>query len=351
MIETSSSQPSKKSKKIKNQPEIEILQDTKIDQEEGLRPNRLQDFIGQSRLKKQLQIILDSARIREKLPEHILFYGQPGLGKTTLASLISSELGVSFKITSAPSIQKQGDLVSLLLNLENKTVLFIDEIHRLKPSLEETLYTAMEDGQVDLLMGKGVGAQSVRLDLPEFTLVGATTMLGKISKPLKDRFPSIFQLEPYNDKEILKLINLNAKKLNINLTEEAKNHLCQRCRGVPRITNNLLKRVLDYQIVHKIPVLDKSDLELFLEDLGIYIHGLTKADIKYLDVLLHNGMGLKSISAMLMEEKETVELVIEPYLMHLGFLNKSSMGRFLTPKGRNFIEKFLGKEVSNPSLL
>lgn len=345
------SSQTKDPKKIQQQPEIAVLQDTKIDQEEGLRPNRLQDFIGQSGLKKQLQIILDSARIREKLPEHILFYGQPGLGKTTLASLLSSELGVSFKIASAPSIQKQGDLVSLLLNLENKTILFIDEIHRLKAPLEETLYTAMEDGQVDLLMGKGAGAQSARLDLPEFTLVGATTMLGKISKPLKDRFPSIFQLEPYSHPEILKLIDLNAKKLGIKLSLEAKDYLCQRCRGVPRITNNILKRVLDYQIVHSLKKLEKDDLDGFLQDLGIYIYGLTKADIKYLDTLLENGMGLKSISAVLMEEKETVELVIEPYLMHLGFLNKSSKGRMLTAKGRDFIQTFLNKKTDEGGVL
>jgi holliday junction DNA helicase RuvB len=331
-------------KNPKNQPEIEKLQDKSLDEEQNLRPNRLVGFIGQSKLKKQLQIILDSAKIREKLPEHILFYGQPGLGKTTLASLISSEMGVNFKVASAPSIQKQGDLVSLLLNLENKTILFIDEIHRLKAPLEETLYTAMEDGQVDLLMGKGAGAQSARLDLPEFTLVGATTMLGKISKPLKDRFPTIFQLEKYDDKEIIKLINLNSEKLDLKIDQEAKEYICKRCRGVPRITNNILKRVLDYQIVHHLEKIDLKNVKFFLEDLGIYTFGLTKSDTKYLEILLQDSMGLKSLSSILMEEKDTVELVIEPYLMHLGFINKSSLGRKLTPKGRLFIREFLGKE-------
>jgi Holliday junction DNA helicase RuvB len=311
-----------------------------LDDEIQLRPNKLDSFIGQGKLKKQLKIILESARIREKMPEHLLFYGQPGLGKTTLASLISSELGVNFKVTSAPGIQKQGDLVSLLLNLEPKTVLFIDEIHRLKAPLEETLYTAMEDKQVDLVMGKGAGAQSARLDLNDFTLVGATTMLGKLSKPLKDRFPSIFNLEKYTEEEIKELVTLNSKKMGLKISDSAKDYVCKRCRGVPRITNNILKRILDYQIVHEIDEVQTNDIKEFLYELGVYENGLTKTDIKYLQSLEDNSLGLKSLSSILMEEKDTLEQVIEPYLMYLGYIDKSSLGRKLTPRGRDFLNSF-----------
>jgi holliday junction DNA helicase RuvB len=306
---------------------------------QNLRPTKLLDYIGQEKLKKQLNIILQSSKIRNKLPEHILFYGQPGLGKTTLANLISQEVEANFKVTSAPALQKIGDLVTLLLNLSEKTILFIDEIHRLKAPLEEALYTAMEDRKIDLVMGKGAGSSNARLDLKEFTLIGATTQLGKISKPLKDRFGSIFQLEAYNETEILEIIERNSKLLELKLETSAEIFLCQRCRGIPRIANNLLKRLRDYALVHNIKVINKIQTQNFLLELGILEKGLTRQDIIYLQSLSDNGLGIKTLSGILLEEVETLELVIEPYLLHLGFIDKSSSGRNLTPKGKEFLKK------------
>ncbi len=337
IISSSDSKAIKASKTSKILKEKEFTLDKEVDFNPKLRPQLIKDFIGQNKIKNQLQIILESSLIRGVLPEHILFYGQPGLGKTTLASLISSELGAGFKVLAAPSLQKQGDLVTLLLNLEPKTILFIDEIHRLRAPLEETLYTAMEDKQVDLVMGKGAGAQSARLDLPEFTLVGATTQLGKISKPLKDRFPSILQLDKYSDSEVLELIERNADLLGIKLNDEAKVFLCRRCRGVPRVTNNLLKRLLDFQVVRNIKILKKSDLELFLGELGVFENGLTHSDIIYLKSLINGTKSLNSLAGILMEEAETIEQVVEPYLTYLGFIDRNSSGRILTSKGQAFI--------------
>jgi holliday junction DNA helicase RuvB len=306
---------------------------------QNLRPTKLLDYIGQEKLKKQLNIILQSSKIRNKLPEHILFYGQPGLGKTTLANLISQEVEANFKVTSAPALQKIGDLVTLLLNLSEKTILFIDEIHRLKAPLEEALYTAMEDRKIDLVMGKGAGSSNARLDLKEFTLIGATTQLGKISKPLKDRFGSIFQLEAYNETEILEIIERNSKLLELKLETSAEIFLCQRCRGIPRIANNLLKRLRDYALVHNLKIINKVQTQNFLLELGILEKGLTRQDIIYLQSLSDNGLGIKTLSGILLEEVETLELVIEPYLLHLGFIDKSSSGRNLTPKGKEFLKK------------
>ncbi|NJS41355.1 AAA family ATPase [Candidatus Gracilibacteria bacterium] len=197
-------------------------------------------------------MIIDSANIRSVLPEHIMFYGQPGLGKTTLASLISNELGAHLKTIAAPALQKSGDVVSLLINMEPNTILFIDEIHRLKAPLEEIMYSAMEDKVVDLVMGKGQGVSLGRFDLNDFMIVGATTQLGKVSKPLKDRFPTLFQLEPYDEVDILELLDKNLDVLKIKMTEDARIVLARRCRGVPRIANNILKRFKDLQVVHKI---------------------------------------------------------------------------------------------------
>lgn len=304
-----------------------------------LKPKNISQYIGQEKLKKQLKLVIDSAIIRQKLPEHILFYGQPGLGKTTLASLISKELNANFKVISAPSLSKIGDLVSLLMNIEDNTVLFIDEIHRLKAPLEETLYTAMESRQVDLVMGKATTSKSMRVDLPSFTLVGATTMLGKLSKPLKDRFNNVFYLEAYQPTEILEIIDKNSQTLNLKLTDSAKTILCRRCRGIPRITNNLLKRLRDYQLVHKYNELDEILTEEILQELGIFNNGLTSTDLTYLQSLQRGATGIKTISSILMEEADTIETVTEPYLLHLGLVDKSSDGRKLTIKGIEFLKK------------
>ncbi len=332
-----------KTKEVKNsqaKKEVDDLITKNDDLDYNLRPKALDGYIGQEKTIKQLKLIIDSAKIRDTLPEHILFYGQPGLGKTTLASLISQELGANLKTIAAPALQKGGDIVSLLINMEPNTILFVDEIHRLKAPLEEIMYSAMEDCVVDLVMGKGQGVSLGRFDLNPFTLVGATTQLGRISKPLKDRFPTVFQLEPYNESDILALVDRNLEILKINMDEDAKIAVSRRCRGVPRIANNILKRFKDLQVVHNIKTIDKETSLEFLYELGIYELGLTNSDINYLKSLKETSLALKTLSGILMEEAETLETVVEPYLIYLGFLDKGSDGRKLTPKGRIFIQNY-----------
>lgn len=316
------------------------------DENVNLRPNSLTGYIGQEKVIRQLKLIIDSAKIRNTMPEHILFYGQPGLGKTTLAYLVSSEVGATLKTIAAPALQKTGDIVSLLVNMEGNSVLFIDEIHRLKAPLEETLYTAMEDGSIDIVMGKGNGLSVGKIDLNPFILIGATTQLGKISKPLKDRFPTIFQLEPYSESDILALFDRNLDILKIKMSDDAKMLVCRRCRGVPRIANNIIKRFVDLQTVHSIKEITLKHAQDFLLELGIYELGLTKSDLQYLRSLLYSSLSLKTLGGILMEDLETLEIVTEPYLIHLGFIDKGSEGRRLTPKGREFIEKFDKKKNS-----
>ena len=327
-------------KKIKKPIESEIK---KLEIEEDLvtlRPRKLDEIIGQSSVVRQLKLILDSAKIREKLPEHILFYGQPGLGKTTMANLISNEMNANFRVITAPSLQKIGDLVSILVGLEPNTVLFIDEIHRLKLPLEETLYSAMEDGQVDLIMGKGNGISTLRMDLNSFVLIGATTQLGKISKPLKDRFPTVFQLQSYDNTDMFVLIDRSANILGLKLDDDSKFLIAQRSRGVPRVANNILKRLLDYQTVHKMKEVNLVQTNEFFEELGVFEQGLTRSDLKYLSSIEDGSLGLKTIASIMMEDPETIELVIEPYLIHLGYIEKSSEGRNLTLKGKDKLSKF-----------
>ena len=319
-----------------------------LDGVKNLRPSQIDDYIGQNQLIKQLKVILDSARIREKLPDHLLFYGPPGLGKTTLSSLIANELQVGFKIISAPAIQKSGDIVSLLLNLEEKTILFIDEIHRLKAPIEEILYTAMEDKMIDVVLGKGQGAISTRMELADFTLVGATTKLGKLSKPLQDRFTTIFQLHLYEPNEIQQIISRNIDILGIKMEYPAMVHLAKYCRGTPRVANNLLRRLLDFQVVNKLEIFDKSQIEEFLQELGIYENGLTRQDMHYLNALKNNSsLGVKTLAGILLEEVDTLEEVREPYLIHLGLIDKSVEGRRLTQKGREFLGETLFKSSSS----
>jgi len=343
IVSSQQKKASKKDSEITNKKTIDEVKIWLTDKDENeflqLKPKNVSEYIGQDKLKKQLKLIIDSAIIRQQLPEHILFYGQPGLGKTTLASLISKELKANFKVISAPSLSKIGDLVSLLMNLEDNTVLFIDEIHRLKAPLEETLYTAMESRQVDLVMGKATTSKSMRVDLPSFTLVGATTLLGKLSKPLKDRFNTIFYLEAYEPREILEIIDKNSQTLKLKLTDSAKTILCRRCRGIPRITNNLLKRLRDYQLVHRYKELDENLVEEILQELGIFSNGLTSTDITYLQALQRGTTGIKTISSILLEEADTIETVTEPYLLHLGLVDKANDGRKLTAKGLDFLKK------------
>ena len=304
----------------------------------SLRPTSLKGYIGQEKITRQLNLIIRSAAIRQTVPEHILFHGQPGLGKTTLASLVAGELNASLKTVAAPALQKTGDVVSLLMSLESNTVLFIDEIHRLKAPLEEVLYSGMEDGVVDIMMGKGQGVNLGRFDLNPFVLIGATTQLGKVSKPLKDRFPTIFHLQPYTESEILALVERNLAILELKLDAGAKNLVCRRCRGVPRIANNILKRFLDLQVVHGIDEIDLLTAKEFMVELGIFEQGLTQADYNYLRALENGSLGLKTISGVLLEDPETLEIVTEPYLIYLGLIDKSSDGRRLTPKGQKLLK-------------
>jgi len=330
--------PEKKNSQAKE--EAENLINKNEDLDVNLRPKAMDGYIGQDKIIRQLKLIIDSAKIRNTLPEHILFYGQPGLGKTTLASLISQELGANLKTVAAPALQKGGDIVSILINMEPNTILFVYEIHRLKAPLEEIMYSAMEDRVVDLVMGKGQGVSLGRFDLNPFTIVGATTLLGKISKPLKDRFPTIFQLERYGESDIIALLEQNLEILKIQMTEDAKIAVARRCRGVPRIANNILKRFKDLEVVHNIKSIDKETALEFLFELGIFELGLTNSDINYLKSLKETSLALKTLSGILMEESETLETVVEPYLIYLGFLDKGSDGRKLTPKGRIFIDKY-----------
>jgi holliday junction DNA helicase RuvB len=341
MIISSSDVKSEKNKiQSKAHDELASLNQETGENDSNLRPEKIESYIGQKKIIRQLKLVLDSSKIRGVLPEHILFYGQPGLGKTTLANLISTELEANLKTIAAPALQKTGDLVSLLINMEPRTVLFIDEIHRLKAPLEEIMYSAMEDKVVDLVMGKGQGVSLGRFDLNDFIIVGATTQLGKISKPLKDRFPTIFHLNLYDESEILELVERNLGILKIKMDDEAKLLLARRSRGVPRILNNLIKRFKDLQVVNQIDSIDKNTAIEFLAELGVYDKGLTKSDILYLKSLKSGTLGLKTLAGILMEEAETLETVIEPYLIYLGYLDKSSEGRKLTLKGLEVLKKF-----------
>ena len=309
-----------------------------------LRPTNIKDYIGQAKIVSQLELILKSARIREAIPEHILFYGQPGLGKTTLATLIANELNLELRIISAPTLKKVGDLVSLLINMEQPSVIFIDEIHRLRTEVEETLYSAMEDKKIDIIIGKGQGLSTVRMDLQPFILIGATTQIGKISKPLRDRFPTTFKMETYNHEEMIQLIDRNVTILGIEMDIGAKELVVTRARGVPRIANNILKRFVDLQVVNAIKSVSDDTATEFMTQLGIFELGMTKTDLDYLKALKNISLSLKTLSGILLEESDTIEYVMEPWLIHNGFIDKDSSGRKLTLKGREFINKILGKE-------
>lgn len=314
----------------------------------NLRPHRLEEYIGQTKLINQLKLILRSANLRETIPEHMLLYGPPGLGKTTLANIIAEELGIDIRIVNAPALQKVGDLMNILINLDKPTIVFVDEIHRLRSQVEETLYSAMEDGKVDLVMGKGTGVNTLRIDLSPFVLVGATTQFGKISKPLRDRFPSIFKLENYTEDEMQELVTRNARLLNVHISPEALVEICKRSRGVPRVANNILKRFLDLKTVRN----DESEITLsqtreLLGEMGIFEDGFTAADLNYLQALKQGSLSLKTLSGILLEENVTLEEVIEPYLIYKGLIDKDSNGRKLTLKGMRYIGMTQNTELFN----
>ncbi len=303
--------------------------------EASLRPRSLQEYIGQSKAKENLQVFIDAARGRREALDHVLFYGPPGLGKTTLANIIALEMGVSIKSTSGPVIEKPGDLAAVLTNLEAGDVLFIDEIHRLSPVVEEILYPAMEDYQLDIMIGQGPSARTIKLDIPRFTLVGATTRAGLLSSPLRDRFGVISRLEFYRDEELAIIVARSADILGIPIEPEGAGEIARRSRGTPRIANRLLRRVRDFAQVKGSGIIDREIADLALGRLEVDDRGFDHMDRRLLLTLIDKfsggPVGLETLAAAVGEEKDTIEDVIEPYLLQQGYLNRTPRGRMATP--------------------
>jgi len=300
----------------------------------SLRPRYLNEYIGQSKAKETLSIYIEAAKLRKEALDHVLLYGPPGLGKTTLSNIIANELGVSLRTTSGPAIERPGDLAALLTNLQEGDVLFIDEIHRLHRSVEEVLYPAMEDFALDIMIGKGPSARSVRLDLPPFTLIGATTRAGQLSAPLRDRFGVVSRLEYYNVDELAFIVSRAAEILNVDIVGEASHEIALRSRGTPRIANRLLKRVRDFAQVRGDGIITHDIANSALELLQVDPMGLDHIDHKMLHAMITNfsgrPVGLDTIAATIGEESITIEDVYEPYLMQIGFLQRTPRGRVAT---------------------
>ena len=308
------------------------------DQQDGsLRPRRLDDFTGQKEVRENLDVFIRAARAREEAMDHVLFFGPPGLGKTTLSQIVASELGVGFRATSGPVISKAGDLAALLTNLQPRDVLFIDEIHRLNPAVEEILYPAMEDFQLDLIIGEGPAARSVRIDLPPFTLVGATTRSGLLTTPLRDRFGIPLRLRFYEPEELVTIVARGAKLLNFDMTREGAMEIARRSRGTPRIAGRLLRRVRDFASVAEKSPVDKFIADAALIRLEVDNLGLDSQDRRYLNCIAGNygggPVGVDTLAAALSEERDTIEDVIEPYLLQQGLIQRTPRGRMLGIKG------------------
>ncbi|MCD7722996.1 MAG: Holliday junction branch migration DNA helicase RuvB [Clostridiales bacterium] len=305
------------------------------DIENSLRPKTLSEYVGQEKVKENLSVYIDAARTRGEALDHVLLYGPPGLGKTTLAGIIANEMNVNIRITSGPAIEKQGDLAALLTNLQEGDVLFIDEIHRLNRTVEEILYPAMEDRALDIIIGKGPSARSIRLDLPNFTLVGATTRAGQLSAPLRDRFGIILRLELYSPDELMTIVNRSAQILNIDVAENGARQIAMRSRGTPRIANRLLKRSRDFAEVRYNGVITDESASDALSKMEIDELGLDSIDRRLLLTMIRNfgggPVGLETIAAAVGEEAVTIEDVYEPYLMQIGFLSRTPRGRCATP--------------------
>ncbi|MEO1927982.1 MAG: Holliday junction branch migration DNA helicase RuvB [Nautiliaceae bacterium] len=302
--------------------------------EKSLRPQNLNEYIGQEQIKKNLKVFIKAAKKRKESLDHILFFGPPGLGKTTLANIIANEMGSNLKTISAPMLEKSGDLAAILTNLEDGDILFIDEIHRLKASIEEVLYSAMEDFRLDIVIGSGPAAQTIKLDVAKFTLIGATTRAGMLSNPLRDRFGMSFRLNFYNHKELSEIIKLASKKLNKNIEQSAAVEIAKRSRGTPRIALRLLKRVRDFAEIKDEKTITHNTTKYALDELGINEYGFDELDIKFLSLLAEakKPLGLSTIAAALSEDEGTIEDVIEPFLIANGFIEKTPKGRVATKK-------------------
>lgn len=305
------------------------------DSETSLRPLSLSDFTGQAAARANLQVFINAARARGDALDHVLFVGPPGLGKTTLAQIVARELGVNFRSTSGPVIAKAGDLAAQLTNLEERDVLFIDEIHRLNPAVEEILYPAMEDYQLDLIIGEGPAARSVKIDLPKFTLVGATTRAGLLTTPLRDRFGIPIRLQFYTVEELQGIVSRGARVLGIGMSDDGANEVARRSRGTPRIAGRLLRRVRDFAIVDGDPVITRSVADKALHLLDVDGIGLDQMDRRYLTTVAINfgggPVGIETIAASLSEPRDAIEEIIEPFLLQQGFIQRTPRGRLLTP--------------------
>lgn len=308
-----------------------------------LRPQSFNDYIGQERMKRNLRLAIDAAKKRGEPIDHVLLYGPPGLGKTTMAGVIANEMGTGLRITSGPAIERAGDLASILTNLQDGDVLFIDEIHRLSRAVEEVLYSAMEDFKLDIVIGKGPAARSVRLDLPKFTVIGATTRTGSLAAPLRDRFGHLFHLEFYQPSEIEQIIRRSANILNADITDEAAHSLAKRSRQTPRIANRLLKRVRDYADVNGDGIIDRQVTDGALKLLEIDELGLDPADRNMLRTMWDNykdhPVGLNTIAAITGDEASTIEDFYEPYLLQIGFIERTPRGRIVTRRAVEHLGK------------